>query len=329
MDIYDVTIIGAGPTGLFAAFYAGLREMRSKIIESLPEVGGQVITLYPEKYIYDIAGIKKILGKDLIKDLYEQSITFSPTFCLNETASIIRHLPNGIIEIESDKGKHFTKTLIITAGIGAFSPNKLNVLGLEKFEGKGVSYAIRDKTSLKGKSVLIIGGGNSAVDWALNLDGWCKKVTLIHRRDGFRALERSLAELSSSNVEVKPFYELKEVNGNNKVEEAIICDNRTKEETTLPVSSILIFVGYKANLGAIKNWGLKIDGRHIKVDAKMRTNLPGVFAAGDLSSQYDGVKLNLIAMGFAEAAIAVSQAKKILDPLAPTFEHSTEKGIKL
>ncbi len=322
-------MIGAGPTGMFAAFYAGLREMETKIIETLPEVGGQVTVLYPEKIIYDVPGFSKILGKDLIKELLEQTLTFAPKMHMNETTTMIRHLSGNIIEVETDKTSHFSRTVIITAGIGALSPNKLNKPGVDKFEGKGVSYRVIDKAALRGKNVLIIGGGDSAVDWALNLDNWCRKVTLIHRRDGFRALESSLAQLRTSNVDVKTFYELKEVKGNAWVEEAVIHDNRNNQETRLNVDAVLIFVGHKADLGYLKNWGLDLEGRYVKVDSKMQTNLPGVFAAGDIVAEPGGLKLNLIVVGFSQAAIAVAAAKRLLDPLAPVFEHSSEKGIRL
>ena len=164
METYDVTIIGAGPTGLFGAFYAGLRGLKVKIIESLPEVGGQVSVLYPEKYIYDIAGFQKIIGKDLSKELYKQAMVFKPKICLDETAQNLNVLNDDLLEIETDKGKHHSKTLIISAGIGAFSPNKINKPGVSEFEDKGVYYSVANRSILKGKSVLIVGGGDSAVE---------------------------------------------------------------------------------------------------------------------------------------------------------------------
>ena len=329
MEIYDVTIIGAGPTGLFGAFYAGLRGLKVKIIESLPEVGGQVSVLYPEKYIYDIAGFQKIIGKDLSKELYKQAMVFKPKICLNETAQNLNVLNDELLEIETDKGKHHSKTLIISAGIGAFSPNKINKPGVSEFEDKGVYYSVANRSILKGKSVLIVGGGDSAVDWALNLNDYCKSVTLIHRREGFRALESSLDELKHSNVEVKTFYELKEIKGTDIVKSATIYDNKTSEETKLDIDALLIFFGHKADLGPIKNWNLDIDKRNIIVDVNMQTSIPRVFAAGDLVSQEGGLKLNLIAVGFAQAAIAVAAAKKLIDPSSATFEHSSEKGLNI
>ena len=329
MEVYDVTIIGAGPTGLFGAFYAGLRGLKVKIIEALPEIGGQVSVLYPEKYIYDIPGFQKIIGKDLSKELYEQAMVFKPKICLNELAQNLNVLNDELLEIETNKGKHHSKTIIISAGIGAFSPNKINKPGVQEFENKGVYYSVSNRSILKEKSVLIVGGGDSAVDWALNLNGYCKSVTLIHRREGFRALESSLDELKLSNVDVKTFYELKEIKGSNNVESATIYDNKTSEETQLDIDALLIFFGHKADLGPIKNWNLDIDKRNIVVDVNMQTNIPRVFAAGDLVSQEGGLKLNLIAVGFSQAAIAVAAAKKLIDPTSPTFEHSSEKGLNV
>tara|TARA_B100000749_G_C18411087_1_gene459091 strand:+ start:211 stop:1200 length:990 start_codon:yes stop_codon:yes gene_type:complete len=329
LEVYDVTIIGAGPTGLFGAFYAGLRGLKVKIIEALPEIGGQVSVLYPEKYIYDIPGFQKIIGKDLSKKLYEQAMVFKPKICLNEVAQNLNVLNDELLEIETNQGKHHSKTIIISAGIGAFAPNKINKPGVQEFENKGVYYSVSNRSILKEKSVLIVGGGDSAVDWALNLNGYCKSVTLIHRRKGFRALESSLDELKLSNVDVKTFYELKEIKGSNSVESATIYDNKTSEETQLDIDALLIFFGHKADLGPIKNWNLDIDKRNIIVDVNMQTNIPRVFAAGDLVSQEGGLKLNLIAVGFSQAAIAVAAAKKIIDPTSPTFEHSSEKGLNI
>jgi len=325
--IYDVIIIGAGPTGLFGAFYAGLRGLRAKVIEALPVVGGQLTVLYPEKYIYDAPGYVKILAKDLVKNLYEQALTFNPTFVLGERVVNIRPLAGGVIQVDTDKGTHFGRTVLIAAGIGAFTPNKLNVPGIDRFEGKGVYYFVKEKSQFKDKRVLIIGGGDSAVDWALNLKDYAKKVTLIHRRDVFRAHESSVAELFRSPVEVKLFYELKEVHGKERLEGATIFNNKTGEEIFLPVDCILIQIGYKADFSFIKDWGLEMNGKGIKVNGRMETNVPGIFAAGDIADPVDSVKLNLIAVGFAQAAIAINVIKKRLDPLSPLYEHSSEKRL--
>jgi thioredoxin reductase (NADPH) len=326
-QIYDITIIGAGPVGLFAAFYAGLREMKTKIIETMDQPGGQLTALYPEKYIYDVPGFVKITAKELVQRLMEQALQFNPTFHFNEQAVALNYKNDQIIEILTNKSTHLTKTLLICAGIGAFVPNKLNVPGALRFEGRGVFYSVKQKEDFRGKKLLIVGGGDSAVDWALNLKDIAEKITLIHRRDVFRAHEKSVEELFKSGIEIRLFTELGEIKGDTWVREAIVFDNRTKATTRLPVDAILIFIGYKADLGPLKTWGLQMDEKGIKVNANMETNLPRVFAAGDVASPIDGVKYNLLAVGFGQAAIAINRAKKIIDPKASTFEHSSSKTI--
>ncbi len=326
-QVYDITIIGAGPVGLFAAFYAGLREMKTKVIEVMDKPGGQLTALYPEKYIYDVPGFVKITAKELVEKLMEQALQFNPVFRFNEQAIALNYKNDQIIEILTNKDIHLTKTVLICAGIGSFTPNKLNVPGIVRFEDRGVFYSVQRKDDFKGKKILIVGGGDSAVDWALNLKDIAEKVTLIHRRDVFRAHEKSVEELFKSGIEIKLFTELGEVKGDTWVREAVVFDNRTKETTRLPVDAILIFIGYKADLGPLKTWGLQMDEKGIKVNANMETNLPRVFAAGDIASPIDGTKYNLLAVGFGQAAIAVNRAKKIIDPKASTFEHSSSKAM--
>lgn len=327
MDVYDITIIGAGPTGLFGAFYAGLRDMKAKVIEALPEVGGQLLTLYPEKFIYDVPGYPKILAKDLVGQLLKQALQFNPTLCLNEWINSLRYLDGGIIELESDKAVHHTRAVLICAGIGAFAPNKLAIPSAQKFEGRGVYYYTVDRSLLRGKRVLVIGGGDSSVDWALALKDWATKVTLIHRRAVFRAHESSVAELLST-VEVKLFHELKEVHGDDAIKGVTIFNNKTGEEVYLDVDVVLINIGFKADLGPMRGWGLEFENRTIRVNGRMETNLPGVYAVGDVAQPKDTIKLNLIATGLAQAAIAVNYAKNYVDPKAGIVPgHSSEKRL--
>jgi ferredoxin/flavodoxin---NADP+ reductase len=329
-DVYDITIIGGGPTGLFASFYAGLRQMRTKLIDALEELGGQVAVLYPEKYIYDVGGIPKVMGKDLVKEMVEQALRFNPSVVLGERIVSIKATEGGIIELESAGGtKHLTKTVLIAAGVGAFSPNRTEALRATDYEGRGLFYFLREKNLLKGKRVLIVGGGDSAVDWALNLNNWAEKITLVHRRDVFRAHEESVAELMRSGVDVKLFYELKEVMGDGeKVTGAVIYDTRNKAEVRVDVDAILVNIGFRADLGPIKDWGLPINGREIGTTGRMETNIPGVFVAGDIAAEEGGVKLNLIAVGFSQAAVAVNVAKRFIDPKARVFPgHSSEMKI--
>jgi len=325
-EVYDLTIIGAGPSGLFATFYAGLRQMKTKIIDALEEPGGQVAVLYPEKYIFDVPGYSKILAKDLVKSLVEQGFQYNPTIVLGERVTSL-HKNNGVFELGTDKGtKHLSKAVLVAAGVGAFSPNKLEAKGAADYEGNGVYYFVKDKSVFKGKNLLIVGGGDSAVDWALNIKNIAKKITLVHRRDVFRAHEGSVAELMKSSVEVKLFYEVRSVEGDgSKVTRAVVFDNRSKAETTLDVDAILVNIGFRADLGPIKDWGLQIDGREIRANGRMETSIPGVYVAGDIAGSRDGAKLNLIATGYAQAALAVNVAKAFIDPNSKIFPgHSSE-----
>jgi thioredoxin reductase (NADPH) len=325
-DVYDLTIIGAGPVGLFATFYAGLRQMKTKIIDALEEPGGQVAVLYPEKYIFDVPGFTKVLAKDLVKSLVEQAFQYNPTVVLGERVTSLKRL-DGLLELQTTKGMtHISKAVLIAAGVGAFSPNRLEAQGVAQYEGKGVFYFVKDKSIFSGKNLLIVGGGDSAVDWALNMKDTARKITLVHRRDVFRAHELSVKELMNSNVDVKLFHEVSRVVGDgNRITQAVIFDNRTHAETTLDVDAILVNIGFRADLGPIKDWGLEIDGREIKTNGRMETNIPGVFAAGDIAGPADGVKLNLIATGYAQAALAVNVAKAYVDPNSKVFPgHSSE-----
>ncbi len=325
-DMYDLTIIGAGPAGLFATFYAGLRQMKTKVIDALEEPGGQVAVLYPEKYIFDVPGYTKILAKDLVKSLIEQAFQYNPTVVLGERVTTL-HKTDGTFEISTDKGtKHYSKAVLIAAGVGAFSPNRLEAQGVPDYEGKGVYYFVKDKSAFAGKNLLIVGGGDSAVDWALNMKDTAKKITLVHRRDVFRAHELSVQELMKSKVDVKLFYEVRKVIGDRgTLKQAVIFDNRTQVETTLDVDAILVNIGFRADLGPIKDWGLEIDGREIVSNGRMETNIPGVYVAGDIAGPADGVKLNLIATGYAQAALAVNVAKAYVDPNSKIFPgHSSE-----
>ena len=325
-DVYDLTIIGAGPSGLFATFYAGLRQMKTKVIDALEEPGGQVAVLYPEKYIFDVPGYSKILAKDLVKNLVEQAFQYNPTVVLGERVTSL-HKNDGVFELRTDKGTaHYSKAVLVAAGVGAFSPNRLEAKGASDYEGKGVYYFVKDKSIFKDKSLLIVGGGDSAVDWALNIRDIAKKITLVHRRDVFRAHELSIVELMKSSVDMKLFYEVRSVTGDGtKVTRAVIFDNRTQAETTLDVDAILVNIGFRADLGPIKDWGLQIDGREIRSNGKMETSIPGVYVAGDIAGPQDGVKLNLIATGYAQAALAVNVAKAFVDPNSKIFPgHSSE-----
>ncbi|MFQ3611048.1 MAG: NAD(P)/FAD-dependent oxidoreductase [Fimbriimonadales bacterium] len=322
-DLYDVTLIGAGPVGLFGAFYAGLRGMRVKIIDSLPELGGQLMALYPEKYIYDMPGFPEVLAKDLAQQMTRQAMRFHPTICLEERAERLERIEEGWRIITQKGNEHETRTIVICAGVGAFAPRKLNAEGVDQFEGNGVYYGVREKQMFAGKRLLIVGGGDSAVDWALNLYPVASEVTLIHRRDEFRAHEQSVQELRRSPVKILTPYELRRVEGNGRPECATIFHNKTQEELTLPVDAVILNLGFIASLGPLKTWGLELEGNSIRVNHYMQTNLPGVYAAGDVCT-YEG-KLKLIATGVGEVCTAVNHAKSVIDPSAKMFPgHSSD-----
>jgi thioredoxin reductase (NADPH) len=326
--VFDITIVGAGPTGLFGAFYAGMRQMKTKIIEALPEMGGQLAVLYPEKYIYDVPGFPRILAKDLVRGLVEQASQWRPTVCLEEWVQTLHFGESGedeLMVLRTNKGVHYTRTLLIAAGIGAFAPNRLQNETIEEFEGRGIFYFVKDKGPLRNKRVLVVGGGDSAVDWALNLKDWAKEVTLIHRRDKFRAHEASVVELTNSSVDVRLHYEVDKVHGNDHVEAVTVFNNLSGEKERLEVDFVLMNLGFKADLGPIKEWGLKREKRYLVVNSFQQTAFSGVFAAGDVCVQTDVAPLNLIATGFAQAAVAVNYAKQHTDPRARVFPgHSSE-----
>ena len=328
---FDLVIIGAGPTGLFGAFYAGFRRLKTLVIDSLEEPGGQITALYPEKYIYDVAGFPKILGKDLVKNLVEQVKPFSDivSFSFGETVVDLKVNGERDITLKTDKGREIkTKAVVICAGIGALEPKKFGKPHIDSWEGKGLSFVVKRVKDYEGKKVLIVGGGDSAVDWALNLRGVASKITLIHRRDKFRAFPASVEEMMKSpEIEVKLFWEIKEIRGDNWVKEVVIFNNRTGEEQVLEVDAVLAFLGFSRNIGPIKNWGLEIENNAIRaVSTKMETNLPGVYVAGDIAT-YPG-KVKLIATGFGEVATAVNNAAAFIYPSLSVFPgHSSEKGV--
>ncbi len=335
--VYDITFIGAGPTGLFGAFYAGLRELTVKIIEALPQPGGQLITLYPEKMIFDTPGFPEVLSKDLVQNLVKQASRWKPTMALGERALklVQEPLPGGAEDetcwvVETNQDRHFTRTLVIAAGIGAFEPTKLKNESIEPFEGHGVDYMVDELESYRGQRVLIIGGGDSAVDWALSLAPIAEHVTLIHRREGFRAHDTSVNALMESAVDVRVFYELRELQGDGELERAVIFDNRTGEELTIEVDKTLLALGFKADLGPMREWNLETIGRrYIQVNNKMETNLPGVYAAGDVALQEDLDPLNLIVVGYGQVTVAVNYAYAYLKPGGKVFPgHSSEKMAK-
>ncbi|URT71466.1 NAD(P)/FAD-dependent oxidoreductase [Cytobacillus firmus] len=321
-NILDITIIGGGPVGLFTAFYAGMRQASVKVIESLPQLGGQLSALYPEKYIYDIAGFPKVRAQELVDNLLKQMNQFEPSICLGESVESISRLSDRSFAITTNKGTHYSKAVIITAGNGAFQPRKLNIDSEKKYENKNLHYFVKDLKQFAGKKVVIFGGGDSAVDWALMLEPIAEQVTLIHRRDKFRAHEHSFEKLKDSKVEVLTPYIPLELAGADEIENVMVENTNSGETTLIQADDILVNFGFVSSLGPIKDWGLEIEKNAILVNSKMETNIAGIYAAGDICT-YEG-KVKLIASGFGEAPTAISNAKVYIDPASKVQPlHST------
>ncbi|MFD1708951.1 NAD(P)/FAD-dependent oxidoreductase [Siminovitchia sediminis] len=322
-EIRDITIIGGGPVGIFTAFYAGLRQATAKIIDSLPQLGGQLSALYPEKYIYDVAGFPKIRAQDLVDNLVEQMNMFedNTTICLNQTVQSIGR-ENEIFRIETNAGVHYSRTMIITAGNGAFQPRKLKLEEVSQYEGVNIHYFITDLETFRNKRVAVFGGGDSAVDWALMLEPIARQVTVVHRRDTFRAHEHSVELLKNSTAEVlTPFNPIKLI-GEKQVESIILQEAKGDRQINIPVDEVLINYGFVSSLGPILKWGLEIEKNSIVTNSNMETSIKGIYAAGDITT-YPG-KVKLVATGFGEAATAVSNAKVFIDPTARVQSlHST------
>jgi thioredoxin reductase len=320
--VYDITIIGGGPTGLFTAFYGGMRQTSVKIIESLPQLGGQLSTLYPEKYIYDVAGFPKIKAQDLVNNLKEQLSRFSTEVCLEQSVSELEKQADGVFKLTTDKEIHYSKTVIITAGIGAFQPRKLELENAVQFEKANLHYFVDNMEQFRGQRVAVLGGGDSAVDWALMLEPIAEKVSLIHRRDKFRAHEHSVETLNNSSVELKTPFVPTEIIGEETISQIVLEEVKGERKQVLDIDALIVNYGFVSSLGSIKGWGLDIEKNSIVVNSKMETNIPGIYAAGDICT-FEG-KVKLIATGFGEATTAVSNAKTYLDPKARVQPmHST------
>lgn len=333
MEIKDITIIGGGPTGIFASFYAGMRRATAQIVDALPELGGQLTALYPEKYIFDVAGFPKILSKDLVKGMAEQGLQWKAPVHLGEKVVGLREEPDGgapRFVVVTDKDEYPSRALLIAGGIGAFTPRKLPLKDADQWLGRGLYDRVLDPQVFKMKRTLIVGGGDSAFDWAVNLQGVAGSILMIHRRDGFRAHQATVDQVQrlsdEGKMELRTFWELRAIEGGERIERVTIVNSKTKEEETLEMDCVLPQLGFVSNLGAIAEWGLEIEKGDIRVSQTMETNRPGIYAAGDITT-YPG-KLKLIATGVAEACIAVNHAVHFLNP-GSKFEpgHSSNMAL--
>jgi ferredoxin/flavodoxin---NADP+ reductase len=317
----DLVVVGSGPVGLYAAYYAGFRGMRTAVIDSLPEPGGQITALYPEKLIHDVAGFPAVRGRDLVAGLLEQANQFSPHWLMDQSASTLERLPDRRLRIATTAGNEVaTRSILLAVGIGTFTPRPLPTGG--EFIGSGVDYFVTDLGRYAGHHVLVVGGGDSAVDWALTLEPIAASVTLVHRRDRFTAHEASIAQLLRSSVTVHTRYVVHDLCGDDSVRRAILRSTGDGGLLELDCSQVVAALGFTADLGPLTGWGLTIVDRHIVVDSAMCTGVAGIYAAGDVT-EYPG-KVRLISVGFGEAALAVNNAAVAGDPSARLFPgHST------
>jgi len=326
----DVLIIGAGPCGLFAVFELGLLDMKVHLVDILDKLGGQCAELYPEKPIYDIPAIPMVTGQGLTDALMEQIKPFSPTFHLNEMVETIEKIGDPLFRVTTDAGQVFeTKVVVISAGGGSFQPKRPPVPGIEAYEGTSVFYAVRKMEQFRDKNLLIVGGGDSALDWVLNLQPIAKRVTLLHRRDDFRAAPHSVDQMRQLVADGKMDLKLGQVTGlegeNGKLTGAMVKGN-DNETFKVDCDTMLPFFGLTMKIGPLANWGVKLQNNLVPVDTEaFETNVPGIFAIGDINT-YPG-KLKLILSGFHEGALMAQKASRYVFPdKRVVFQYTTSSS---
>ena len=314
----DAVIIGAGPVGLFQVFELGLLEIKAHVIDSLNAVGGQCVELYPDKPIYDIPAIPSCTGQELTDGLLKQIEPFGATYHLGQEVTVVQKSEDGRFDVETSLGTKFiTKTIFIAAGVGSFQPRTMKVEGIEAFEGSQLFYRVKDPSKFEGKNLVICGGGDSALDWALNFVGKAESVVLLHRREDFRAAPASVAKMKQLCDEYEMQLIIGQVSGietkDDKLSELRVtgADGVTRR---VPLDMLLVFYGLSPKLGPIAEWGLDIERKQLKVVSteKFETNVPGIFAVGDINT-YPGKK-KLILSGFHEAALAAFGAAPYIFP---------------
>lgn len=327
----DIAIIGAGPVGLFAIFEAGMMKLKCHVVDSLEFVGGQCTALYPEKPIYDIPAHPSISGEDLIKNLEEQAAPFDPVYHLGQSVNELNKTADGW-QLKTSKGTIINaKTVIIAAGCGAFGPNRPPLDGIEAYEGTSVFYMVGKKEEMRGKKIVIAGGGDSAVDWVLSLADIAEKVSIVHRRAKFRCAPDSQEKLQKladeGKIDLVVPYQLASLSGENGKLSAVNVKTLKGEEKSIEADILLPFFGLAMELGPIANWGLNLEKNHISVHpTTLATSENGIFAIGDIAS-YEN-KMKLILNGFAEAAMACHAARALIHPDEDVhFEYSTTKGV--
>lgn len=313
----EAVIVGAGPVGLFQVFELGLLEINAHVIDSLPAVGGQCVELYPDKPIYDIPAVPVCTGQELTDNLLKQIEPFHPTFHLGQEVVEVQQQNDGRFLVVTSKDTRFlTKTIFIAAGVGSFQPRTIKVDGLDQFENQQLFYRVKNPELFYDKNIVICGGGDSALDWALNFVGKAQSVILIHRRDGFKAAPASVAKMKELCAEYEMQFEVGQITGFEEKNQALTeikvtgADGVTRR---IPLDMLLVFFGLSPKLGPIAEWGLEIERKQLVVDTeKFATNVPGIYAVGDINT-YPGKK-KLILSGFHEAALAAFAAKEFMYP---------------
>ncbi|MBU9709191.1 NAD(P)/FAD-dependent oxidoreductase [Paenibacillus sp. AK121] len=316
LELYDVTIIGGGPAGMYTAFYSGMRDMKTKLIEAKHELGGRM-RIYPEKMIWDVGGVTPILCEKLIDQLEQQAKTFEPTIVLGQQITGLDRQEDGTFLLTSATGEqHWTRTIVLAVGYGILKMAKLEIEGADRYEVTNLHYTVQELEPFRDKHVLISGGGNSAVDWANELESIAASVTVVHRRDHFGGHEKNVARMKSSSVRVLTPYAVGQLHSNNgeTIEQVTINHVDTGETEMLNVDAVIVNHGLKSDFGPLRDWGLDMGEWHARVSDKLETNLPGIFAAGDFVEY--GSKLYLIAGTFTDAALALNSAKLYIDPTA-------------
>jgi thioredoxin reductase (NADPH) len=329
----DILIIGAGPTGLFAVFEAGLLQLKCHLIDALPQAGGQCSEIYPKKPIYDIPGFPEVLAGDLVANLMEQIKPFQPGFTLGERAQTIEKLADGTFIVTTNKGtKHHAPIVAIAGGLGSFEPRKPLLENLTKYEDNGIAYIIKDPEVYRDKKVVIAGGGDSALDWSIFLADVAKKVTLVHRRSEFRGALDSVEKVqhlkNEGKIDLITPAEIVGLYGESKLQSVSIKKSDSKDLITLEVDNFIPLFGLSPKLGPIGDWGLEIEKNAIKVDNTLdyQTNIPGVYAIGDVNT-YPG-KLKLILCGFHEATLMCQSAyQRIYPDKKYVMKYTTVGGV--
>jgi thioredoxin reductase (NADPH) len=311
----DLLIVGAGPVGLFGAYYAGVRLLSTAVLDSLEEPGGQITAMYPEKAIFDVAGFPAVKGRDLVDQLLAQAAPFNPAYLLGHQAVGLERGDGGFAVTTSTGHRIEARAILITGGIGTFTPRPLPTGG--EYLGRGLVHFVPDPTAYEAQDIVVVGGGDSALDWALMLEPLGKSVTIVHRRDEFRAHQHSVELLKASSVRIITDAQVSGVRGDPDVTEVDVTVKGQDEPVTLSCDKLIAALGFTANLGPLMEWGIDIQKRQIMVDTKGATSVPGVYAAGDIVD-YDG-KVKLIATGFGEVATAVNNAFAYLNPGKSAF----------